>query len=641
MSVGRNAPCPCGSGRKYKQCHGVPAAAVPSATATAPLFREAQELLRRGDYAAAAGRYADILARNPEHADARHYLGMACCLQGRLNDGLAHLRASLALNPADAVYQNNIALWLEEAGDLDGAERHFLRALELRPDYRDARLNLARLLRRRRRNVAVRLLLDDHVRREPGDIEAGRYHAEALFRLGENAAMSGRYRDLLARAPHDHGLRLEYAERLQALGHMDEAVDQALAVLAADDDSVAARCFLAYLEERRNRLAEARHWAETALARAPGNTVARRLMARIARRSGEPQAALDWLDGTDPASMAVDERAHHEMERGTVLDQLGRYDQAFEAFRRGKQATREYLEHETGEVFYDPQRTGAAFARLERFFTRQRVAALLAHAPPPAVPAPIFIVGFPRSGTTLVEQMLAAHPQIHGGDELNALHLLETAAAARLASRLPYPDCLEAVLTPAGENALRELRDAYLAFAREAGAIDPARRWFTDKMPLNETRLGLVRLLFPASPVVHVVRHPLDVMLSCQANELLHGDNCALSLETAAFHYARVMELVERQVAELAPRYLRLRYEDVLADPEAELRRLLAFIGEPWDPACLEFHAGKRVARTASYAQVAKPLYRSSQERWRHYVAELEPVLPVLRPVMVRLGYDL
>ena len=153
--------------------------------------------------------------------------------------------------------------------------------------------------------------------------------------------------------------------------------------------------------------------------------------------------------------------------------------------------------------------------------------------------------------------------------------------------------------------------------AYEAGAITAATQRFTDKMPLNETRLGLIRLLFPLAPVVHVIRHPLDVVLSCYANELLHGKNCALRLETAAFHYLQVMELVEHQIGELGLHYRRLRYEDLLNDPEAELRALLEFVGEPWDANCLAFHASGRVARTASYAQVAQPLYRTSRERWR------------------------
>jgi hypothetical protein len=122
-------------------------------------------------------------------------------------------------------------------------------------------------------------------------------------------------------------------------------------------------------------------------------------------------------------------------------------------------------------------------------------------------------------------------------------------------------------------------------------------------------------------------------------NELTHGNNCALDIETAAFHYARVMELAGHHVSELGLRYTRVRYEDLLDEPEGELRRLFEFIGEPWDARCLEFHRAARVARSASYAQVAQPLYRTSRGRWRDYRRQLEPVIAQLLPLIRQLGY--
>jgi hypothetical protein len=153
--------------------------------------------------------------------------------------------------------------------------------------------------------------------------------------------------------------------------------------------------------------------------------------------------------------------------------------------------------------------------------------------------------------------------------------------------------------------------------------------------------MGLIRLLFPASPIIHVVRHPLDIMLSCYTNQLYHGSACALSLETLAFHFIETWKLVDHYIAEMDLRYTRIRYEDLLSDTEGEIRRLLNFIGEPWDPRCLDFHKSDRVARTASYVQVSQPLYRTSQERWRAYRKHLEPVIPALTPLIEKLGYSL
>jgi hypothetical protein len=158
-------------------------------------------------------------------------------------------------------------------------------------------------------------------------------------------------------------------------------------------------------------------------------------------------------------------------------------------------------------------------------------------------------------------------------------------------------------------------------------------------MPLNETHLGLIHLLFPEAPLLHVVRHPLDVVLSVYSNLLTHGFYCAYALESAARHYARVMELVDHYIEEMSLKYLRVFYEDLVGDQEASIRRVLQFIGSEFDSNCLAFHENHRYARTASYAQVTEKLYDRSRYRYRHYLPQLEPVIPILQPVIERLGY--
>jgi tetratricopeptide (TPR) repeat protein len=639
MQVGRNEPCPCGSGKKFKHCHATAQRAAPKTSPTSALFSEAQRYLQQGDHASAMDRYRRILEMDPEHADARHYLGMALCFEGDRVSGLAHIRASLAMHPQDAVYHNNLALWLEEENDMETAEQHFVRAVTLVPDYREARLHLASLLLRRRRHQAVRMTLEQFVRQHPADSEASQLLIDALFHLGEYAVAQTIYRDLLRRKPKDRTLRLNLAKLLQSIGHDAEAQVECDAVLAADPKDLAALRLQASIAERCNRLDEAEQWTQAALTQDTGDGITLRLLARIKRRQGHLPAALALLEKVDVATLPLPEQAFHYKECGTVLDKLARHAEAFEAFRAGNAAARQVVETETGQPFYEADKVSHDFDTHKRFFTRERVAGLAPYVPAANRPAPLFIVGFPRSGTTLVEQMLGVHPHIHAGGELQALYLLETSATSRLGNARPYPECLEAVRPAERAQALCRLRDDYLALAREAGAVGAA-AWFTDKMPLNETRLGLVRLLFPDSPVVHMIRHPLDVVLSCYMNELTHGNNCALDIETTAFHYSQVMQLAEQYVTELGLHTTRLRYEDLLDNPEGEMRRLFEFIGEPWDARCLEFHRAARVARTASYAQVAQPLYSTSRERWRAYRRQLEPVIPLLRPLMTRLGYS-
>ena len=172
------------------------------------------------------------------------------------------------------------------------------------------------------------------------------------------------------------------------------------------------------------------------------------------------------------------------------------------------------------------------------------------------------------------------------------------------------------------------------------GILSEGKVWFTDKMPLNETHLGLIALLFPESPLIHVIRHPLDIMVSAVSNHFTHGFFCSNALETAALHYVRVMELVQHYRSEMALRYMPIRYEEMVDDQEGSVRAMLDFIGEPFDARCLAFHENRRYARTASYAQVTEKLYDRSRFRYRHYREHLEPAIAILRPAIERLGYS-
>ena len=312
---------------------------------------------------------------------------------------------------------------------------------------------------------------------------------------------------------------------------------------------------------------------------------------------------------------------------------MGRHGEAFAAFDEAKRKAREC----SGQR-YQADDAQLLARRLKQFFTAGRLA-ILPRAGVASGPQPLFILGFPRSGTTLVEQTLSAHPRISAGDELTLVSDIATRLPRLFDSPLNYPEALAELWMADHLQGLDDLRDLYLQGVRRLGVVQPGAAWFTDKMPLNETHLGLIALMFPAAPLIHVLRHPLDAVLSAFSNNLTHGHFCAYALESAARHYVLTMDLVDHYRREMALRYLPVRYEDLLADHEGSVRRMLAFIGEPFDARCLRFDENRRYARTASYAQVAEPLYGRSRYRYRNYLAQLQPVLPILRPVIERLGY--
>jgi hypothetical protein len=273
---------------------------------------------------------------------------------------------------------------------------------------------------------------------------------------------------------------------------------------------------------------------------------------------------------------------------------------------------------------------------LARFFSRDRFLALPRAPTRDDLPQPIFIAGFPRSGTTLTEQIVASHSAITAGGELPFGGDLRDYAASLVGGERAFPPGL-ADMTP-GDAA--RLRDFYLEEARQSGLIASDAKFFTDKMPLNEMWLPLLRIAFPQSPIVLVRRHPLDVLTSVMAHDMTHGFYCGYSLHDAARHLALVDRLVAQYQANGIEVTHELRYEALVADLAGETECLMKAIGLPLEPAQLRFHERNAVAPTPSYAQVQQPLNDRSIDRWRHYSHELAGVREIVSEAMQRGGYD-
>jgi tetratricopeptide (TPR) repeat protein len=323
-------------------------------------------------------------------------------------------------------------------------------------------------------------------------------------------------------------------------------------------------------------------------------------------------------------------------EKGRLLDQLGRYDEAFEAFDSAKKRAVEF-----GARTYMADGAADLVARLKGFFVERRLKTLPVAQTRGDMPQPVFIVGFPRSGTTLIEQTITVHKLISAGDELPYINDITQIMPRLLASPLGYPEALAELWMGDQRDGLNELRDYYLNRSAKSGIFREGAKFFTDKMPLNETHLGLISLLFPESPIIHVIRHPLDILLSVYSNHLTHGFFCAAQMETIAQHYVLIADLIAHYKAHVKMKYLPVRYEEMVVDQEANVRKILDFIGVEFEPKCLRFEENTRYARTASYAQVTEKLYDRSRYRYRPYLKHLEPVLEKLGPVIERLGYKI
>jgi|HubBroStandDraft_4_1064222.scaffolds.fasta_scaffold00675_6 Tfp pilus assembly protein PilF len=353
------------------------------------------------------------------------------------------------------------------------------------------------------------------------------------------------------------------------------------------------------------------------------------LRANYLARSGRRADALAILDAA--TTLAGDA----QLQRGRLRERAGRYPEAWQDFAAGKRK----LAREGGGLEYKAQAVEALFGLCRQFFTRANLAALPRAATRCDVPQPIFISGFPRSGTTLVEQIVCSHSHVRPGGELTFLGDLMRLAAELLPGAERYPGNLARSWTADRHYVAALFRDYYLARAEQYGLLKGAQTFFTDKMPFNEIHLPLLKMAFPGARIVRVVRHPLDVCVSMLANNMTHGFACAYRIEDITHHLAAVFDLVEYYGRESDPGAYTLRYESLIADQCGETGRLLEYLGLPFEEGCLRFHENRRYAPTPSYAQVTEPLNDSALNRHQHYAPQLQPYVSRLAPMMTKYGY--
>ena len=597
--------CQCGSGLRTSRCCELVTALLPSPDATrhlVPLVERAVQAFRTGAVSVAERLCLDILDLAPDRPGALTILYQIRKGEGGVRAAEAIIRRIVSLDPNDLWATNEVTLLLLDKGDLAEAEMHARNAVRIAPENPQSHNLMGMVLTEAQRPAVgeyhYRKVLDLTKIRDPILLANLAWNLKTQGRMAEARAL---YEESLEAAPDVRQTLLGFARLEEA----DRKFDASAVQLDRLDELY------------------------------PGDPGVGLSRAVLLGRMRQTDAALVLLDTIAAQSTGNTLGPNERLEQGRLLDQVGRYDEAFEAFVQGKQ-----LAMDISGQGYARDQAQSLTARLRGFFTAARLQLLPRASVREASPKPIFILGFPRSGTTLVEQTLSAHPEIAAGDELPLINDITGLIPRMLSSPLNYPEALAELWMGDQHEGLDNLRDYYLQKVRQMCVVEKNNLWFTDKMPLNEMHLGLIALIFPQAPLIHVIRHPLDVMVSAISNHFTHGFFCASALETAAQHYVFVMDLVQHYRAEMALRYLPVRYEDMVDDQESVVRSILSFIGVEFDERCLHFEKNQRYARTASYAQVSEQLYDRSRYRYRNYRKQLEPLLPILGPTIERLGYS-
>lgn len=469
-------------------------------------------------------------------------------------------------------------------GRLDDAEALLRRCLELAPDFHLARYNFANLLVKKTRYEQALTEIDKLIEIQADNPSHWMLKASILGRIGDHQAAIKIYQDVLSGNPVQAGGWLSLGHALKTIGEQDQAIGAYRRAIEIKPAMGEAYWSLANLKTYRFD-------ADTL------ETMRREALSK----GGKP-----------------DDYYHLYFSLGKALEDENRYEEAFEAYRRGNLIRRETVRWDA-DAHHENMRDLIEFFKPALFAERANQGCQSA--------APIFIVGLPRAGSTLLEQILASHSQVEGTMELPDI----ISIARRLSGKKKpgeqslYPHVL-AGLQP---GQLRELGEEYLDRTRVHRTDKP---FFIDKMPNNFSHVGMIHLILPNAKIIDARRHPLACCFSGFKQLFARGQNFTYSLEEIGRYYRDYVELMTHWDKVLPGRVIRMDYEELVMDIETQVRRLLDYCDLPYEPGCLEFYKTERSVRTASSEQVRQPLYGGAVEQWRNFEAWLGPLIKALGP---------
>ncbi len=560
-------------------------------------------LLALNQIDAAVMSYRSALAIRPNYAEAHGNLGNALRDLGQPQEALASYRRMLEIRPDLAEAHNNLGNALLSLGQLDEAVASYRRALAIQPAAAGALANLGNALRGLGQPQEAAASCRRALEAEPEFAEAHRYLGNALFDLGKFDEAAASYGRALAIKPDSAEVHTALGAVLRQIGRAAEAETSCRRALDINPNLPETLALLGEIRAGYGQFSEAEGLFKRAISIDPDLPEGWAGIARY-RKMGDGDAP--WLAAVQRLvgkGLAIHHQINLRYALGKYFDDIREFDQAFDNYRLANELTKQYGIH------HDRQRLTRRVDRVTEFYDRNCLQRMGIEANPSE--RPVFIVGMPRSGTTLAEQILASHPAVFGAGELRFWH---TAAANYEAS----------VLGSGSPGVISGLAGLYL---RQLAALSADALRVVDKMPANSMNLGLIHAALPNARIIHMQRNPIDTCLSVYFQIFSITHSYANDLDDIAHYYTQYVRVMKHWRSALPPgAILDVPYEALVEEPEAWSRRMVDFVGLPWDSRCLDFEQTNRTVVTASNWQVRQKISKSSVGRWRSYEKFLGPL---------------
>ncbi len=646
---------------------------------TGKLLQQGLALHQSGRLQEAESIYQGILREDPEQADAWHLLGVLAHQVGKNELAVQSIEKAIKLNPGEADFHNNCGEAYRALGKFDLAVSYYQQALSIRPGFAGAINNLGNALKDEGKLEDAASRFREALKHEPAFVMARNNLGIVLREQGHAEEALEQFKRVVSEVPQYAEAHNNLGNTLVELERIDDAIASYQSALQQTPNYVDALVNLGMALMQIANYVEARKSIEKAINLEPANAVAHFSLGLVLDESGHPRQAIDAYRKVlelEPAHAAC----WHNM--GFALQELGESDAALEAYQRALEVQADYpaahlhismispastqtsaIQRQLGQpgtsandraqyhfalanFYHAQQEPEQAFShyqqanRAKRETFRYRASDFSRHVDrliqvyssslfdsfrehANESTRPVFILGLPRSGSTLIEQIISCHESVAGAGELPFMENIEQDIRSEGEDEFSYPDNIVDI----EPRKLRQHAQYYLDGLKSRGANSD---FVSDKDPGNFHRLGLVRLMFPNAAIIHCERNPLDTCLSIYTNYFAHGNIYSFDLEELGQYYVDYHRLMTYWNQLFAGQILNTSYEDLVNNQEQTSRLIIEHLGLDWDPSCLDFHLNQRAVRTASSVQVRMPMYSNSIERWRSYEKQLQPLSRIL-----------